>query len=71
MQKEALGSQRLGYVLQRSGKEVWEFLISQDLRKTCKLVHQTKKLDEERNKAGKDKNEMDMKRKLKMDEFKR
>ena len=49
MQKEALGSQRVGYVLQRSGKEVWEFLISQDLRKTCKLVHQTKKLDEEKN----------------------
>ena len=50
--------QRLVYdVFQGSGKEVWEFTITQYLRKSCKLAYQRKKLGEENKKAGKYKNE--------------
>ena len=61
-------NQRLLYdILQRNGKEVWEFPITQGIRKGCKLAYQRKKLNEEKSKAVKDKNEKDLTR----NEFKR
>ena len=44
MQEDALISQRLVYDhLLQSEKEVWEFPITPELRKSCKLAYQKKK----------------------------
>ena len=44
MQEDALISQRLVYdQLLQIEKEVWEFPITPELRKSCKLAHQEKK----------------------------
>lgn len=70
MQEDGLMGQRLVCdVFQESGKEVWEFTITHHLRKSCKLAYQRKKLGEENKKAGKYKNEKDLKRKLKIDKI--
>ena len=50
-------------------KELWEFPITQDRIKSCKLAYHKKKLDEEKKNIVKDKSEKDFKRKLKMDEI--
>ena len=43
MQEDALMSQRLVYDhLIQSEKEVWEFPITSELRKSCKLTYQKK-----------------------------
>ena len=51
MQEDALISQRLVYdYLLKSEKEVWEFPITPELRKSCKLAHQKKRLDDQKKK---------------------
>ena len=78
MQEEALVSQKLVCdILQRSGKETWEFPIRKyslkksyfSLTKKCKLAYQRKKLDKEKKKAVKDTDEKDLKRTLKTGEI--
>ena len=65
MQEEALVSQKLVCdILQRSGKETWEFPIMEDVRKKCKLAYQRKTLDKEKKKAVKDPDEKYLKRTL-------
>ena len=44
-------------------------MITQDLKKSCKLAYQRKKLVKEKKKLVKDKNEKGLKRNLKMDEI--
>ena len=49
MQEDALISQRLVYDhLKQSEKEVWEFSITPELRKNCKLAYQEKRLDNQK-----------------------
>ena len=51
MQEDALISQRLVYdCLLKSEREVWEFPITPELRKSCKLAHQKKRLDDQNKK---------------------
>ena len=63
MQEDALISQRLVYDCSlKCEKEVWEFLITPDLRKSCKLAHRKKRLDDQKKKARVE-TEKDLKRK--------
>ena len=63
MKDESLVSQRLVYdVLQKSEKEVWEFPITPELRKSCKLAYSRKLQDDERKKVEKEKSEKNLKR---------
>ena len=50
-------------------QEVWEFSITQYLRKSRKLAYQRKKLDEEKKKTVKNKTEKELERNLKIDEI--
>ena len=51
MQEDALISQQLVYEnLLQNEKEVWEFPITPDLRKSCKLAYQRKRLDNQKKK---------------------
>ena len=53
MQEDALISQRLVYDhLKQSEKEVWEFPITPELRKNCKLAYQKKRLDNQKKKGS-------------------
>ena len=53
MQEDALIRQRLVYdYLLKSEKEVWEFPITPELRKSCKLAHQKKRLDDQKKKRS-------------------
>ena len=51
MQEDTLISQRLVYdhVL-KSEKEVWEFPITPELKKSCELAYQKKRLDDQKKK---------------------
>ena len=49
IQEDDLIGQRLVYNhLLQSEKEVWEFLITSELRKTCQLAYQKKRLDDQK-----------------------
>ena len=51
MQEDALMSQILVYdCLLKGEKEVWEFPITPDLRKSCKLDHEKKRPDDQEKK---------------------
>ena len=54
MQKYTLISQQLVYDhLLQSEKEVWEFPITPELRKGCKLAYQKKRLDDQKKEKPK------------------
>ena len=70
MQEDALISQRLVYdhILQIE-KEVWEFPFTPELRKSCKLAYQKKRLDDQKKKEARVESERDLKRKHMTDEI--
>ena len=64
MQEDALISQRLVYDhLLQNEKEVWEFPITPELRKSCKVAYQKKRLDDQKKKEARVESEKDLKRK--------
>ena len=70
MQEKALISQRFVYDrLVQSGKEVWEFPITPELRKSCKLAYQRKRLDDQKKKGSLVETKIGVKRKNKKDEI--
>ena len=70
MQEDALISQWLVYDhLLQSEKEVWEFSITSELRKRCKLGYQKRRLDEQKKKEAWIESEKELKRKHMTDEI--
>ena len=70
MQEDSLISQRLVYDhLKQSEKEVWEFSITPELRKNCKLAYQEKGLDNQKKKVARVESEKDLQRKHMTDEI--
>ena len=69
MKDESLVSQRLVYDVLQSEKEVWEFPITPELRKSCKLAYSRKLQDDERKKVEKEKSEKKLKRQQKREEL--
>ena len=72
MQEDALISQRLVYdYLMKNEKEIWDFPITPDLRKSCKLAYQKKRLHEQQTILLKSRveNEKSLKRKHMKDEI--
>ena len=70
MQEDSLISQRLVYDhLKQSEKEVWEFPITPELRKNCKLAYQKKRLDNQKKKVARVESEKDLQRKHMTDEI--
>ena len=70
MQEDALISQRLVYDhLLQNEKEVWEFPITPELRKSCKVAYQKKRLDDQKKKEARVESEKDLKRKHMTDEI--
>ena len=70
MQEDALISQRLVYDhLLQNEKEVWEFPITPELRKSCKVPYQKKRLDDQKKKEARVESEKDLKRKHMTDEI--
>ena len=62
MKDESLVSQRLVYDVLQKSEEVWEFPITPELRKSCKLAYSRKLQDDERKKVEKEKSEKNQKR---------
>ena len=70
IQEDALISQRLVYDhLLQSEKEVWEFPITPELRKSCRLAYQKKRLDDQKKKEARVESEKNLKRKHMTDEI--
>ena len=70
MQEDALISQRLVYdYLMKNEKEIWDFPITPDLRKSCKLAYQKKRLHDQQTKEARVENEKSLKRKHMKDEI--
>ena len=63
-------AQRFVYdFLLKSEKEIWDFPITRDLRKSCKLARQKKRIEDEKKDAEEQCSEQNLKRKMKNEEI--